>query len=761
MFCARSLHIPKHPIAVWAFLFLFQSAFAAEIPPEVLGLQEAAQKDIQEKNFDGAREKYQAIIRKYPDSEFTATARGKMVELCLETGRKDQAEAALEEMMAHGDASAAFKEALHGVGRAYRWKAGDPARGRAIYTRWLETFADDPDSHKMQCAVVKSWLEEKNIEGARQAMERFKELCRGKDDVTPEVKHLADVFQGNGYPEDAIQTYQWFIDACPHPAQVNAMYVTLIETHLRQKNKDRADAVVEKLLTRKDADTVFREAIMGAGQAYRWLGQDPAGGREIYHRWLNKFSDAPEAYKFQCAVVKSWIEEKNVEEAEKALERFKELCKGKADVTHEVKHLAGVFRDQGRPDTSLALYRWFLDTFTRSEQVNSMYAAMIDHHLRLSERVQADAALEQLMERSDKSEAFKEILHEVGRAYRWTAKDPAKGQEIYNRWVEKFSSDPEAFKLQCSVVLSLLEANDMEGAGKALERFKQLCEGQADVFREMAYLGLNCRNRGQFDMSLELYRWYVGLSPGHLDRFLEVYSSVQGFKAEVNDALDKSSRSGAKGDFMDQLIGWAGRSRDPARVISFYAERCGGQVEENTFRAFLQLVEDDLNPPIGLSRIMDIFNRQKMASVSVQLCQAFLAEHPKSERRPILLLKLYESMLASGTEAAAVISHLDDYLKDEVPGDSELAGKAITLKGQAYIQLAESAQAIACFKKVIEEYPQYPSTSQAMFFLGYCYLMQNDFEQARQTLESLVAKYPGCDYEVQARSLLERIAEMT
>lgn len=922
MFHDHSLSTWRHmnpSVATLAFLVLSLSTFAVEIPTEVIALQEASQRDMQGKSYDSAREKYEVIIRKYPDAEFAATARGKIVELCIESGQRAKADEALDEMMSHSDASQAFKEALERVGEAYRWTVRDHAKCRELYSRWLEKFSDDPEAFRFQSRLIQALVEGKQDSAeVNRALQRFKELCKGKTDVAPVLRYLAQVFRDNGHTDTSLALCLWFIEAFADSEQASLIYASIIDYHyLAFSKRVQADALVETLMARSSTNAAFKEALEHVGEAYRWKTRDYAKCREIYSRWLEKFSDDPEAFRFQSRLIQvlvegkedgtvvgralerfkelckgkadtevlpilrytaqvirdnghldaslalcqwyidafsdseqinslyavmidhhclasnkraradallevlmsrsdtsaafkgalehvgeayrwktgdhakcreiysRWLEkysgdpeafrfqsrliqalaEGKAESAEvgRALERFKELCKGKADadVFPIVRYTAQVIRDNGHQETSLALCQWFIDTFTNSEQANSMYAIMIDQNLRLNNRARADALADALMARSDTSAAFKEVLNQAGQAYRGVAKDPAKEQEIYRRWVEKFSEDPEAFKLQSAVVLSLLEANDMEGVGKAMERFKQLCEGKADVFKEMAYLGLNFRNRRLFGNALDLYHWYTGQSPSYLEKFLEVYASVQGFKDEVNDALDKSDNPRARADFMDQLLRLAGRSREPAKVISFYAEHCGGQLGENAFQAILQMVGDNMNPPIGLLDIMNILDRYKMGATSVQLCQSFLAEHPKSEHRPMLQLKIYESMLASGTEATTVISLLDDYLKGDVPKDSELAGKAITMKGKAYIQLAESVKAMDCFTTVIREYPQYPSTSQAMFFLGYCYLMANDFEQSRQTLESMIKNYPNSEYDVRARSLLERIADMT
>jgi tetratricopeptide (TPR) repeat protein len=831
-------------VTALVFLMLSLSVLAAEVPFEVQRLLRAAQQDIQGRNFDGAQEKYQAIIRKYPDAESTGTARGKLVETYLEAGKTAQAEAAVDEMMKHADASAAFKEALDHIGEAYRWKIRDHAMCREIYSRWLEKFSDDPEAFRFQSRLVQALVEGKAGDAEiNRAIERFKTLCQGNADEVAVLRYLTKFFRDAGHPEISQSLSQWYIDTFSTSAQASLVYADIIDYHyLAFQNKTQADALLEVLMSKSNTSAAFMEALDHAGEAYRWKIRDHAKCREIYSRWLEKFSDDPEAFRFQSRLVQALVEGKaESAETHKAVERFKTLCQGKADVdvVPMLRYTAKVLRDTGHLNTALSLCQWYFDTFSASEQTSFVYADLIDHHyLAFQNKTQADALLEVLMARSNTSAAFKGALEHVGEAYRWKIRDHATCREIYSRWLEKFSDDPEAFRFQSRLVQALVEGKaESAEVEKAVERFKSLCRGKADAdvapvlrytarilrdtghpdaslmlyqwfvetfphsgwvgsmyadmidqslrlnktdmaeltlqkmmatcgdrvdfFDDMAFIGLAFRNRGLYDQSLKLYHWYTGLSAGHLDRFLDVYVRVPGFTNEVNDALDKSHAPQGKSRFLDQLFSRIGQSRNPTQVMSFYAEHRGGHLDENTINMILLMIGDNVNPPLRLSKVMDVFNRQRKGAVSIELCQAFLAHHPDSEYRPLLQLKLYESMLASGTEAVTIISYLDDYLDSDVPDDSDLIGRAITLKGQAYIHMAESAKAMACFRKVIQEYPQYPSTSQAVFFLGYCHLMANEFDKALQTLESLIKNYPDSEYDSHARNLLKRIVDMT
>ena len=661
--------------------------FAAESPKEALQLQEVAQRSMQEKNYDLAWKNYEQIIRKYPNTDCAVTARGKLVEIFLEEGQEALADTALTEMMVHSDTSDVFKEALHGVGRAYRWAAGNPAKGREVYQQWLEQYNDDQDAYKVQCSVVKTWMEEKDLGAATKALGRFKELCKGNPDVTHELTHLADLFRDAGRSEISLSLYQWYLDNYKESKDVCSIYAGMIVTQIVLDDRIKADSLIETLMAESDTSEAFKNALDFVGETYRWRLGDHAKCQELYSRWLESFSDDADAYKFQSRVVQALIEgEKSLDEISQALERFKELCGDQADVIPVMRYLGDVIRDNGHPELSLSLYQWYLDNYDDAQQAGAVYAGKIVIEMGLNNRAQMEETLDRMMSQCDK---------------------------------------------------------------------------RVDIFDAMAYIGLTFRNNNLFGRSLKLYHWYTGLSAQHLDRFLNVYEGVQGFKDEVNDALDKSHNPQGRADFLVQMISQVDQSQNPIRVISFYAEHCGGEIGKDASKSILSLVGEESNSSIELTEVMDALNRYHMSDTAIELCKSFLAEHPQCDQRQALQLKIYECMLMGGEDSETVLSHLEDFLASSISNKSEVAGMAITLKGKVYIQGADLDKAMACFREVIEQYPQYSSTSQAMFFLGYCYVMQNDLVHAKEVLESMLDRYPYTEYGKQAKGLLARIESMT
>jgi tetratricopeptide (TPR) repeat protein len=128
-----------------------------------------------------------------------------------------------------------------------------------------------------------------------------------------------------------------------------------------------------------------------------------------------------------------------------------------------------------------------------------------------------------------------------------------------------------------------------------------------------------------------------------------------------------------------------------------------------------------------------------------------------SERGDLIYkLKIYECILNQGKYDTA-ISELSDYIRKYNSIDNSLIAKAIVLKGQAYIQLNEIERACDAFSLIIKEYPGTEWTPEAVFFVGYCYMLQGKHVQAQKTFNIVIDRYSYSPYARKASLCLAKI----
>jgi len=122
--------------------------------------------------------------------------------------------------------------------------------------------------------------------------------------------------------------------------------------------------------------------------------------------------------------------------------------------------------------------------------------------------------------------------------------------------------------------------------------------------------------------------------------------------------------------------------------------------------------------------------------------------------------KLCECLFNSGRYTSAV-SELDNFIIKNNVNDKTLIRQAILLKGQAYLQLGKMDLAKNAFQKLVLDYPEAEQVAEAKFFIGYCNMLENRFEDAKETLNFVVKDYPQSLYASKARLCLRKIERTT
>jgi outer membrane protein assembly factor BamD (BamD/ComL family) len=117
--------------------------------------------------------------------------------------------------------------------------------------------------------------------------------------------------------------------------------------------------------------------------------------------------------------------------------------------------------------------------------------------------------------------------------------------------------------------------------------------------------------------------------------------------------------------------------------------------------------------------------------------------------------------LFSGGRYKDTLSEIDQFIAKNKSTNRTLAKNAILLKGQTYIQLGDIKKAIAEFSSLLIEYSETKQAPEANFFIGYCYMLQGNFDQAKEVLNLVVKDYPQSSYASKAKLCLTRIETMT
>lgn len=117
--------------------------------------------------------------------------------------------------------------------------------------------------------------------------------------------------------------------------------------------------------------------------------------------------------------------------------------------------------------------------------------------------------------------------------------------------------------------------------------------------------------------------------------------------------------------------------------------------------------------------------------------------------------------LHKGGHYQEAITALDQFIADYRATNTSLVIQAFSMKGLALVQLGEIDEAIDLFLGLMIEFPNAQGTPEANFFLGYCLMLQGNFDAAREALNLVVRDFPGSSYSSRAQLCLFRIDNMT
>ena len=104
---------------------------------------------------------------------------------------------------------------------------------------------------------------------------------------------------------------------------------------------------------------------------------------------------------------------------------------------------------------------------------------------------------------------------------------------------------------------------------------------------------------------------------------------------------------------------------------------------------------------------------------------------------------------------------LEAFLKDYKGSAWGFDKDALLLAGQCYVQLGETKKAYGAFQQLIFEYSDSSQADEASLILGYTYMINNEFDLARNVFNALIKTSIKGQYVSKASQYLERINLLT
>jgi tetratricopeptide (TPR) repeat protein len=292
--------------------------------------------------------------------------------------------------------------------------------------------------------------------------------------------------------------------------------------------------------------------------------------------------------------------------------------------------------------------------------------------------------------------------------------------------------------------------------GSAYKTLGQIDETKKAYIESMTHrsLDISC-------YAADLFRIYKDLPPEEIRIIIENnIRNTSIFKFEIGDIasyFEGINEFDLFKIFVTSVFSIKGNSSE-------YAELIGASLNSVHFKGFLYSYCE--NSPELLQYVMncdreeiDSYVKQGNYEKAYSICEQ-LEEKAQTKKNKGLFAYECGRILFKGGSYKRAIEQLESFIVTYKSSHRLQVIDAMAMIGRSYVQLGMIDEAINEFFSLLTEFPETDQASEANFFIGYSYMLQNKFDLAKEALNLLVEDYPQSSYAGKAKLCLTRINSM-
>ena len=141
---------------------------------------------------------------------------------------------------------------------------------------------------------------------------------------------------------------------------------------------------------------------------------------------------------------------------------------------------------------------------------------------------------------------------------------------------------------------------------------------------------------------------------------------------------------------------------------------------------------------------------------ALQVYRSLLSKFNSASYKMRIEYKICECLFEAGdyTKAIETIDNFIDIYRDR---NKLYVQKSYLIKARCYLQSGEILKAQDLFKKYSIEYPDAVDAPESVFFAGYCSMLTNQYEDAKNAYNIILTEYPKSKYAAKAKLYLKRV----
>ena len=608
-------------------------------------------------------------------------------------------------------ADLSFQESLKEKAQNYV-KEKDYSNAEQVYNTIIANWPNSDLAFEAQQKLIKLYITT-NSNKAPQAISKF--LAAHVYYHPENWTALQEIISHNSKQQDfnSITVYQNAFNKNASEPNMAWAQSYLAIYYLQQNKNIKAEAIIKTLV----ADNFSYADVPGSISliADYYLTRKTDRAIELYHYILSKHPSDFYAMSAQAGLARCYILQNDDAQADAAIKKLLSDYTGHPDIVVGIGRVANQCLSK-RPEKAIELYRHILTDYASDSWAMNAQAGLARCYILQNDDAQADAAIKKLL--SDYT-GHPDIVVGIGRvANQYLSKKPEKAIELYRHILTDYASDSWAINAQAGLARCYILQNDDAQADAAIKKLLGDFLGYpnfSNVFNMIARQLRQQNKMSLIDQSYIMDNWING------EKTLDISKTGVLFCIEY---LDNKTAL----DVLDKFIVNLPKDTNSQNILNQLADRC---------------------------------HELKKHELAVKLYQTYLDHLTSGLAKEEIVLNLYKSMYLADMDLEKILMSLDEYINRNKKANATLAVKALILKGQTFAKLGEINKAIDQFLIIKIEYPDVKESPEASFFVGYCYMLQGKFEQAKEALNLVVKDYPQSSFASEARLCLTRIETMT
>jgi len=316
---------------------------------------------------------------------------------------------------------------------------GEIGKGLELH-QYNVTYSPVSSLYAMQSqrSIVYYYIEHKDFVGAQKEYEIMLSRYEDQSTLPQEIYQFALKYQSVGETEKALELHRYNTTYSP-VSLLHTMWSqgALVHYFIENKDFENAQKEYELLLNRFASQKTISQEICHVADKYQKMGEQERA-RNVCRYGLTTHPDSPWKHDIQAVIVKSYLAEKNYEQAMLASAELLSTCSSRSDTVKYLTELGLIYREEKKWAESLQYYQMALDKAEIPEEELDGYAGIAMASVWLDDSLKAQDIVDLILSdyANEKKTAYSVFM--IGEQYYFHAKELFKIDKTVSK--EKYSN---------------------------------------------------------------------------------------------------------------------------------------------------------------------------------------------------------------------------------------------------------------------------------------------------------------------------------